>query len=293
MKKDEDSVKDILVKHYNLHELHSYVWNYVDELKELGIENRGVIKLMNATNPNIETIRETMIPTQLCQIKSNLGYAPKYGIFEVGRVVTGMTEDDLCIEEKHLGITLYAKGDNIRDQYFMMKTIIETLVDELKHKKVTFEKREPAFDFEHPVNLNAVIADGVELGKIGMIHPSVMKKLDRRANVVFAEIDMDKFAAIGNNSIHYEEPSKFPAIEIDLSFLTSRFAPVAKAIENAACALIKDVDVIDIYDAGENSSIAVRLTFSDNSRTLTKEEVAAVTDGIIAELEQQGIMLKK
>ena len=166
-------------------------------------------------------------------------------------------------------------------------------MDELKHKKVTFEKREPAFDFEHPVNLNAVIVDGVELGKIGMLHPSVMKKLDKRANVVFAEIDMDKFAAIENNSIHYEEPSKFPAIEIDLSFLTSAFAPIAKAIEGAACALIKDVDVIDIYDADENSSIAVRITFSDNARTLTKEEVAAVTDGIIADLEQQGILLKK
>jgi phenylalanyl-tRNA synthetase beta chain len=126
-----------------------------------------------------------------------------------------------------------------------------------------------------------------------MLHPSVMKKLDKRANVVFAEIDMDKFAAIENNSIRYEEPSKFPAIEIDLSFLTSAFAPIAKAIESAACALIKDVDVIDIYDADENSSIAVRITFSDNARTLTKEEVAAVTDGIIADLEQQGILLKK
>ncbi|MBQ6413686.1 MAG: phenylalanine--tRNA ligase subunit beta, partial [Ruminococcus sp.] len=48
VKKDEDNVKDILVKHFSLHELHSYVWNYVDELKELGIKNEGVIKLANA-----------------------------------------------------------------------------------------------------------------------------------------------------------------------------------------------------------------------------------------------------
>ena len=121
VKKDEDNVKDILVKHFDLHELHSYVWNYVDELKELGIENVGVIKLANASNPNIETIRKTMIPTQLCQVKSNLGYAPQFGIFEVGRVITGMTEDDLCIEEKHLGITLYQKGSNVRELYFKMK----------------------------------------------------------------------------------------------------------------------------------------------------------------------------
>ena len=295
VKKDEDNVKDILVKHFNLHELHSYVWNYADELKELGVKNEGVIKLMNASNPNIETIRKTMIPTQLCQIKSNLGYANDFGIFEVGRVVTGMDADNLCIEEKHLGVTLYQKGMNLRDLYFRMKTILETLVDELKHKKVSFEKIKPEFDFEHPVNLNAVIVDGVCIGKIGMIHPSVMKKLDKRAAVVFAEIDMDKFAAVENDSIHYIEPGKFPGIEIDLSFLTSRFAPIAAAIDMAkkTCDLIRDVDVIDIYDAGDDSSIAVRLTFSDNTRTLTREEVTSVTDKIIADLENVGILLKK
>ena len=293
VKKDEDNVKDILVKHFALHELHSYVWNYADELKELGIANEGVIKLANASNPNIETIRKTMIPTQLCQVRSNLGYAPEFGIFEVGRVVSGMTEDDLCVENKLLGITLYQKGSDVRGVYFRMKAIIETLVDELKHKSVSFEKIEPTFGWEHPVNLNAVIVDGEVIGRIGLIHPSVMKKLDKRATVVFAEIDMDKFAAVENLSIRYEEPSKFPSIEIDLSFLTARFAPVMKAIENASCGLIKAVDVIDIYDAGDASSIAVRLTFSDNSRTLTKEEVTDVTDGIVSELENAGIMLKK
>ncbi len=293
VKKDEDNVKDILVKHFNLHELHSYVWNYVDELKELGIANVGEIKLMNASNPNIETIRKTMIPTQLCQVRSNLGFAPSFGIFEVGRIVAGMTDDNLCIEEKKLGITLYRKGSDIRSLYFEMKEIVETLVDELKHKSVSYEKLDPTFDFEHPVNLNAVIVDGAVLGRIGMIHPSVMKKLDKRAVVVFAEIDMDKFAAIENDSIRYVGPSKFPGIEIDLSFLTSRFAPIKKAIENAACELIRGVDVIDIYEADENSSIAVRLTFSDNTRTLTREEVAQVVDGIVGELEQNGITLKK
>ena len=145
------------------------------------------------------------------------------------------------------------------------------------------------------MNLNAVLVDGTCIGKIGMIHPSVMKKLDKRATVVFAEIDMDQFAAVENNSIRYEEPSKFPGIEIDLSFLTSRFAPIAAAIDVAkkTCDLIRDVDVIDIYDAGKDSSIAVRLTFSDNTRTLTREEVAAVTDRIIADLEKVGIVLKK
>ena len=291
-KKDEDNIKDILVKRFALHELHSYVWNYADELKELGIANIGEIKLMNASNPNIETIRKTMIPTQLCQVKSNIGYAPEFGIFEVGRVVSGMTEDNLCIENKILGITLYKKGMDVRSLYFKLKSIIEVLVDELKHKDVSFEKIEAQYDYEHPTNLNAVIVDGKVIGRLGIVHPTVMKKLDKRACVVFAEIDVDKFAAIASDSIVYREPSKFPGIDIDLSFLTGRFAPIKAAIDAAHCELIKAVDVIDIYEDAENSSIAVRLTFSDNTRTLTRDEVTSVSDAIVAELEKDGIKLK-
>ena len=292
VKKDEDNIKDILVKRFALHELHSYVWNYADELKELGIANIGEIKLMNASNPNIETIRKTMIPTQLCQLKSNIGYAPEFGIFEVGRVVSGMTSDNLCIENKLLGITLYKKGLDLRGVYFKLKSILETLVDELKHKTVSFEKITPSFDFEHPVNLNAVMVDGRIIGRIGMIHPTVCKKIDKRACIVFAELDMDRFAAIKNSGVVYSEPSKFPGIEVDLSFVTARFAPIKEAIEKQNCPLIRSVEVVDIYEDEENSSIAVRLTFCDNTRTLTREEVAAVTDEIIAQLDKEGIRLK-
>lgn len=292
VKKDEDNVKDILVKKYCLHELHSYIWNYADELKELGIANIGEIKLANASNPNIETIRKTMIPTQLCQVRTNIGYADSFGIFEIGRVVSGMTQDNLCVENKILAITLYQKGLNVREPYFRLKSIIEELADELKHRSVSFEKCDAQYDYEHPVNLNAVLVDGIAIGRIGIVHPSVMKKLDKRACVVFAEIDMDKFAAIANKSIAYSEPSKFPGIEIDLSFMTARFAPIKKAIEKAACALITAVDVIDTYEDENGASIAVRLTFCDPTRTLTREEVTAVTDGIVADLEQEGIRLK-
>ncbi|MBQ3987340.1 MAG: phenylalanine--tRNA ligase subunit beta, partial [Ruminococcus sp.] len=121
VKRNEEKIKDILVKRYNLHELHSYVWAYNDELKNLGIEVEDNIKLLNATNPNIETIRRTMIPTQLCQVKTNVGYAPEFGIFEIGRVVDGVDSDNLCVEHKKLAVTLYSKTAEIRDLYFKLR----------------------------------------------------------------------------------------------------------------------------------------------------------------------------
>ena len=105
----EDRIKDILVHRYSLHEVHSYVWQYYDEYKALGIEIEDNIKLQNATNPNIETIRKSIIPTQLCQVKVNTSYAPDFGIFEVGRTVDGLKADGMCDEHKKLCDTLFSK----------------------------------------------------------------------------------------------------------------------------------------------------------------------------------------
>ncbi len=289
---DEERVKDMLVKRYNLHEVHSYVWNYFDELKDLGIENKGVIKLLNASNPNIETIRESLIPTQLCQIKTNVGFAPEYGIFEVGRAVTGIDENNLCIEKKFLGTTLYSKTKDVKTLYFELKDIIETVVDELKHKAVTFEKAEPTSNFEHPVNYNAVICDGKTLGYIGIAHPTVSKKIDKRASIVFAQLNMGVLASIKNASITYDEPSKFPSMDIDLSFVTDTFEPIKKAIENANSPLIKKIEVVDIYEDESSKSITTRLTFSHPEKTLKREEVTDVANTIIEALSAQGISLK-
>ncbi len=85
VKNNEDRIKDMLVKRYSLHEVHSYIWAYADEQKALGIPVEENVRLLNATNPNIETLRRSMIPTQLCQVKTNVGYAQDFGIFEVGR----------------------------------------------------------------------------------------------------------------------------------------------------------------------------------------------------------------
>jgi phenylalanyl-tRNA synthetase beta chain len=253
-KTDEDKLKDILVKRFSLHEVHSYVWGYYDELKAIGLDVEGEIKLANATNPNIETIRNSMIPTQLCQVKTNTGWAPDFGLFEIGRVVTAVDENDLCVEKKMLGITLYSRVKPMPMLYFDLRDMLAVAVDDLKHREITFEKKVTEHAYQHPRNLNSILCDGVEIGEIGIVHPTVSKKIDKKAAIVYAQIDVDALAKIENASIVYEEPSKFPAIEIDLSFITNRFEPIAKAIKDADCPLIKNVAVTDVYeDAGPHS----------------------------------------
>lgn len=290
----EDKIKDLLVKSFSLHELHSYVWSYYDELKAIGLEPSGVIKLEGATNPNIETIRDSIIPTQLCQIKSNTSFSPNFGIFEVGRVVSAVDENNLCVENKMLAVTLFSKTQNVASLYYHLRDILATMSDDIKHKPLTFEAKQATKDYQHPRNLNKIFCDGVEIGEIGIVHPAVSKKIDKKAAVVFAQIDVEKFAKIENASISYEEPSKFPEMEIDLSFVSQRFAPIAEAVKLVNSSLIKKIEITDIYDdeADGTKSITTRLTFAHPEKTLTREEVQEVTDKIINALKEKNISLK-
>ena len=149
-----DRVKDILVKRFSLHELHSYVWAYYDEYKELGIEIEDNIKLVGAVNPNIETIRKSIIPTQLCQVKINTSYSPEFGVFEVGRVVNGLKEDGLCKEETKLAVTLFSKKKGAEELYFKLRDMLAVITDDIKHKELSFKKIDATHSYQHLRNLN-------------------------------------------------------------------------------------------------------------------------------------------
>lgn len=295
VKSNEDKIKDILVKKYNLHELHSYVWAYNDELKALNIPVENNVKLANATNPNIETIRNSIIPTQLCQVKTNASYAPDFGIFEIGRVVNGVDENNLCVESKKLAVTLFSKTKDVKTLYFELRDMLAVITSDLKHETLSFKKAEPAHSYEHPVNLNTVMIGNTEIGTIGIVHPVVGKKIDKKAGIVFAEIDMSEFTQAENAAIVYEEPSKFPPIDYDISLEIPSgvfYSDLEESWKNEGGAILKNTKIVDTYDTETVHSITVRFEFSSNERTLSSNEVQEIIDKVIANLEKLGVKLR-
>lgn len=296
VKNNEDKIKDILVKKYNLHEVHSYVWAYNDELKALNISVEKNIKLANATNPNIETIRNSIIPTQLCQVKQNSSFAPDFGIFEIGRVVNGLDENNLCIENKKLAITLFSKTKNIKDLYFKLRDILAVVTDDIKHKALTFKAAQPEHSYEHPINLNRIFIDDREIGKIGIVHPVVVKKIDKKTNVVFAEIDINDLSSVSDSGIIYEEPSRFPTMDYDISLDIPSgifYDKLSKCWTDEGKDILKSTRIIDTYDTETVHSITVRFEFSSIERTLSSAEVQKIMDKIIENLSAMGVNLRK
>ena len=297
LKSEEDRMKDLLVKSYRLHEVHSYIWSDIKKDEELGITTPDNVRIINAQTPDHAILRRSMIPTLLSFAKENRTYADKFGIFEIGHTVNGKRENGECDEQNKLGVVLYSKTESEEALFLSARDAVLEICRDILHVSPDFVSCEPEFDFAHPVNTFDILVGGVKIGYIGVPHPTVVENIDKKCALAFFEIATEAFSKCPVKALKYSEPSKFPAIEIDVTFAndpaTLDFPTLVADAKAAAGELLSDMWVKDIY-TGEDGNYAVTLRFSflSRERTLTKQELSGVVDSITAAYAQKGIAVK-
>ncbi len=297
LKSEEDRMKDLLVKSFNLHEVHSYIWSDIKKNEELGIKTPENVRIINAQTPDHAIIRRSMIPTLLAFAKENKGYADDFGIFEIGHTVEGLRENGECDEQDKLGVVLYSKTRGEEQMFLRAVDAVRALVGDILHKEPEFVSSEPDYDFEHPVNSFDIKVDGEKIGFIAVPHPTVCENIDKKCAVSFFEIKTESLASHKVAPVKYSEPSKFPAVEIDVTFATDpaaiEFGKLLETAKNTAGEILSDMWVKDIY-TGDDGSYAVTLRFSflSRERTLTKQELSAIVENITSAFAEQGIAVK-
>ena len=295
-KTDEYYTKDLLVEKFKLHEIHSYIWADSKKFGDINIDVEDNVKLLNSINPDHVVLRNCMVPTLLTVVNENKSFGTEYGVFEIARVVDGLKADGTCNERKKLGIVLFSRDVLEKTLFFRLRDMISLLAANLRHKAVKFEHVEAFHNWQHPVNTAELSLDGEKLGFIATLHPLTAMKIDKKAAIVCAEIDMDTFATIEKAELDYVEPSKFPGIDIDLTILRDpdiTYKAIEEIIKENGGEYLNSVRVTDVYD-GVISSITLRLSFSSPERTLSMNEIQDVVFGkIVPELEKSEILLKK
>ena len=290
-----NEIKDILVKHYNLHEVHSYIWCDVRKYKKLGIEVEENVKVLNIESSDNGTIRNSMIPTLLSAVSDNKDYADNYGIFEIGRVAAGVKEDGTANERRRLGIVLFDKTISEKELFFKAISMVNEIFLQIKHKAPVLTKVAPSHAWQHPKNTASITCDGVAVGAINTLHPANAQKLDKNGVAVCIEIDVDDFITIGGDNISFVEPSTQQSTYYDLSLVLKAgvtFADMSECWSKLGLAELNNVKVIDTYEKDGVKSITVRLIFSSKEKTLEMDEVQAWIDEILANLKNIGIEMR-
>ena len=297
LKSEEDRMKDLLVKSYRLHEVHSYIWSDIKKNEELGITTPDNVRIINAQTPDHAILRRSMIPTLLSFAKENRGYADDFGIFEIGHTVDGKRENGECDEQNKLGVLLYSKTRGEEALFLRAADAVRELVADILHKTPEFVSADCDYDFEHPVNSFDITVDGKKIGYISVPHPTVCENIDKKCAIAFFEIKTEAFAKTTVGALKYAEPSKFPAIEIDVTFATDPaglvFGKLKECAKNAAGEILSDMWLKDVYTAEDGSyAVTFRFAFLSRERTLTKQELTPVVEAITSAYSALGIAVK-
>lgn len=258
---------------------------------------RRSVEIMNPFGEDSKTMRTTAIPSMLETLEINCNKsAETAALYEMARVFlpregivtnTHGLEGTLPDERVKIMIGMYGSGDFSR-----LKGMCEAIFAYTGAEvKFAAEISDPTF---HPGRCAVMTAkNGLPLGIMGELHPTVAAGYTFTSPVYLAEIDLENLYASSDREKAYKPLPKFPAVTRDFSFICDESVTVG-AIEDAMRAsgvsLIENIAFFDVYrgiqiGSGKKSvSFSVSLRSSDH--TLTVEEADKATAKILRGVER-------
>ncbi|HKV37840.1 MAG TPA: phenylalanine--tRNA ligase subunit beta [Blastocatellia bacterium] len=251
-------------------------------------EAHSSIPVSNPIDVDENEMRSTLSAGLLESLKRNFNQGQRdLRLFEIGRVFTYDSRGGRPEEREMLGIVMTGSvvfGDwrEHRDvDFYDLKGVIESLVHSLSLTGFTIDRA--SVEYLHPGQSAALVRDGFNLARFGRLHPKIASFFKFRQPVFVAEIEFQKLLDITGEAARYRPLSKFPAISRDVSTLLPESVPwteIEKAIAALGAHEIAGVAVFDVYKgqgvAAGTRSLAFRVTYRDEDRTLTDEEVTVV-----------------
>ncbi|MDX6585757.1 MAG: phenylalanyl-tRNA synthetase beta chain [Solirubrobacterales bacterium] len=293
----------------------------VFDLLRLGADDvrRTAVRVSNPLSEGLSVMRTTLLSGLLDAARRNLAHGmDRADLFESGRAyfaepppAGGLTEagafpGDMPAPDREphrlAAITVGPlsppawRGDAPAEDFFVLKGVIEVLARGVGADPKFAPGSEP---FLHPARAASVSFGGVHAGWLGELHPAVAAEWDLPSGVAF-EFDVAPLLdAAGSGDEVYEDLLTHPALLQDLAVVVPEDVPAERVRETVLSAggeLLRSAEIFDLYrgdQVGEGKkSLALRLEFRAQERTLTDEEVAPVRSAINDSLEGIGGSLR-
>jgi phenylalanyl-tRNA synthetase beta chain len=254
------------------------------------------VALSNPISADMAVMRTSLIPGLVTAVLRNTNrQQPRVRLFETGlRFVPDADGSGTQGLEQTPTLAIVATGQRFTENwavskeagdFFDLKGDLEGILA-LTRNAHSFEFKACERAALHSGQTASINLDGREVGYIGALHPSVMADLGLNAPLYVCEIDLD--VVLDGKLPKFTELSKFPEVRRDLAVIVDKSVPAAELMENvraAAGSYLTDLRLFDVYEGKgidpKRKSLALGLTFRDQSRTLSDEDVNQCVDQVI------------
>ncbi len=258
------------------------------------------VSLQNPISSDLAVMRTSLIPGLVAAASHNIKrQQSRVKLFETGlRFMPGETVAQepmmaMIMCGSRLPEAWSAKAEAV--DFYDLKGEIEALLcgdtDGLSFRPAVFAGL-------HDGQTAEILLNDCAVGVMGRLHPLTARALDMPAATFVAELRLAEISQVSVPS--FQEISKFPEIRRDIAVIVNREIPaqaVLDCAQQAAGGALAQALIFDVYE-GEGvdptaKSLAIGLTFRDQSRTLRDEEITASLSQVIESLgEKLGATLR-
>lgn len=288
-------------------EILTYSFVHGDLLKKSGQDPKDSYQLANALSPDLQYYRQTLSPSLLDKIHSNIKSAhDEFALFEIGKThnkIHGLDDEKVPGELNMIALVYASKNSREGSAYFYARKYLDFLATRLGLQLVYATIDKP---HDYPVtavfdqNRSALVTttEGVFLGIIGEYRADVMASFKLPSYCSGFEIGTDHLleAVAKASGSNYTPLSPYPKVEQDMTLSvpdSMAYGDLRAALEAALeKALSADMTLLSMkptsifQQSGKSKNITHRFQIASFERTLTDTEVNDLLDQAAAHLPE-------
>lgn len=291
----EHRARRILAASYGFLEVHNYGWTNDQWTNKLGFDPGATLELLNPVAPYEARLRTTLMPNLLALVQKNRPFRDSFRVFELGHVylLKGAVDDqrkpvdsaEKCDERRRLaGLSFIQSGVSLDDHYLEIKAAIEDVGKALLQNGSTFAfaaTKEDVTPWQKADYAVDVYVGTEKVGALGVLDKETLAKVSPEGGqVVWFEIELDKFSGSLYPTLTFTEPRKLPGSWQDFSLvwpLESGYEGLAKKLDEFSHPLLLKRDFVNFYkgkglDKGM-ASYSFRFEIGAVDHTLSGEEI--------------------
>ena len=296
-------VRDLLVG-CGLDEVITYSLVDVEEEGDLvgaPVAPANYLRIRNPLSTERAHLRQALLPSPLNVTRENLRFLDRVAIFEIGAVYLPVEDQTLPDEPRRLAVVMtgpreersWLPGqDRSLVDFYDLKGVVETLLAGLGVEGTFDRGKHAAF---HPGRCAQVSVGDDVVGVMGELHPQVRESFGLPEQPVCAlEFDLDVLLATWGALREITPLSAHPPVYEDLAVVVDEGVPVVRVhdlIAQTGAPLLRSTVLFDVYQGDQvgagKKSLAYRLTYQADDRTLTDKEVAKLRGKIVRRLERE------
>jgi phenylalanyl-tRNA synthetase beta chain len=260
------------------------------------------LRVINPLSTERSYLRRTLLPSLLNTTRENLRFGDRVAIFEVGAVYLPVEGQTLPDEPRRLCVVMsgpreaeswIAGQDRAAMDFYDLKGVVEALLAGLRLSGEFEPGAHPAF---HPGRCAEVKVGDKMVGVMGELHPRVRSAFDlpEQQPVCALDFDLDGVLEIWGAPHRLKPISVHPPVYEDLAIVVDEEVPeveVRALITQTGAPLVRSAGLFDVYRGEQigvgKKSLAYRLVYQADDRTLTDKEVAKLRGKIVRRLERE------